>query len=365
VSRLILVLAILGFAHPVLAQPDDWSYNRRESREAAREARREAREATREAREAARQARRDEWELRGDGRDGVHLRILRSYHLPSGSVASEPVVVIGGSASIDGRAEDDVVVIGGTLRVGPNAVIRGDAVSVGGKIIIDPAAQVDGRVDETVVVWPDINFGWGSVPNGWWAVASFGAMLLRLGIVLMVSLLVTWFAPDWTYRIGARISDAAGSSLFLGIAAQVLFVPALILVSIVLVISLVGIPVLFVGLPVFLAAAALFWTAGFAGVVGRLGARLRGQHPGSSSSPTLDLLTGFTAVSALTVIAHFIAVGPWWTTPMFYGFRAAGLVVEWIVWTLGLGAALTSFASRRSDAPPAIPIIPSPAPSRT
>lgn len=355
-SRLILVLAMLGLAQPVFAQPDDWSYSRREARDAAREARREAREAAREARQQA-------WEFRRHNRGGVHLRVLRSYTLPAGSVASEPIVVIGGTATIDGRTEDDVVVIGGTLRVGPTAVIRGDAVSVGGEMIVDPSAEITGQVDETVVLWPDFDFGWGALPEAWWAAASFGATLLRLGIVLMVSLLVTWLAPDWSDRIGSRLSDAAGSSLFLGIAAQLLFVPVVIVVSILLLVSIIGIPVLFLGLPIFFAAAALVWTAGFAGVVGRLGARLRGQRPGRSSSPTLDLLTGFAAVSALTVIAHFMTLGPWWTDPMSFGARAAGFVVEWTVWTMGLGAALTSFLGRRSDVPPAIPIIAAPAPS--
>jgi hypothetical protein len=358
VRRALVALAVVVFAHTVFAQPDDWSSSRSDVRRAQREARQEAREAAREARREAR-------EMRGSGQshDGVHFRFLKNYTLAAGAVADELIVVVGGSATINGRAEDDVVVIGGTLRVGPTGVIRGEAASVGGEVIVDPAGQVLGQIDETAIVWPSLDLGWGTVSDGWWAVASFAAMLARLGIVLVVSLIITWVAPRWTDTIGLRVSNAPAASLFTGIVCQVLFVPLVIVVSIILAISIVGIPVLLLGLPLFLAGTALFWTAGFAGVVARLGARLRGQASGYSTSPTLDLLTGFAVVSMLTVTAHVLALGPWWTAPTSFGLNLTGTLVEWVVWTLGLGAALTSSLASRSDAPPAIPIIPAAAPS--
>jgi len=366
VSRLILALAMLAFAHPVLAQPD-WYDAREQAREArerareeAREARERAREARQEAREAARDARRDSWD--GRDRSGVHLRLLRDYTLPAGAVASEPIVVLGGSAVIDGRAEEDVVVVGGSLRVGPTAVIAGDVVAVGSGLDVDPAATIQGQIDETVVAWPDFDVAWAGLPGGWWPVASFGAMVVRLGLVLFVSLLITWLAPGWTTSIGTRLTDAAGASLFVGLASQLLFVPAMILLTIVLILTIVGI-LLLLAMPFLMVFVALLWTAGFAGVIGRLGGRLRGQYPGASSSPTLDLLTGFAVVTSVTVIAHVLALGPWWAQPVWIPLHLAGWLMEWIAWTVGLGAALTSFMSRRPDMPPAIPIMPQPATS--
>lgn len=195
-NRLILALAVLALAQPVFAQTDGWPSSRqdaREARQAEREARREAREAARDAqRDARRDARRDAWDSGERDRDGVHLRLGRSYTLPAGEVSREPIVVIGGSATIDGRAEDDVVVIGGSLKVGPAAVILGDVVTVGGDATVDPAATIQGKVDETIVLWPDFDFNWNGFSDGWWMVASFGAMLVRLGLVLFVSLLITW-----------------------------------------------------------------------------------------------------------------------------------------------------------------------------
>jgi hypothetical protein len=373
VKRLMLALVLLTAAAPAFAQ-QDWSYaeerrqereQREREREEIRRERREQREEARERREEQSQDRRDrwqEWRDRGGRNDGVHLRILRDYYLASGAIASEPIVVVGGSATIDGRAEQDVVVIGGTLRAGPTAVIRGDVVTVGGDAIIDPSAQVSGDIERTTITWPTVDFGWGSVPNGWWALVGFGSMVLRLGLVLFVSLFMVWLAPGWIDRIGGRLSGAGGSALALGLVTEVLFVPVLIVVAIAMAITIVGIPLLLL-LPFFVAGVGLLWVAGFAAVAVRIGARLRGQGSGPSSSPTLDLLTGFFATTIITVAAHFLALGPSWMGPMAWMMGVAGFVVEYVVWTLGLGAALTAWLGGRRDTPPAIPIMPEPAPS--
>jgi hypothetical protein len=375
VKRLVLAViltnaALLTVGVPAYAQ-QDWSYaeERRQEREEARRERAEQREEARRQRQERRQERweerRDRWEEwrdRGGRNDGVHLRILRDYHLAAGATASEPIVVVGGSATIDGRAEQDVVVIGGTLRAGPTAVIRGDAVAVGGDAIIDPSAQVAGEIERTTITWPRVDFGWGDIPNGWWALVGFGSMVFRLGIVLFVSLFMVWLAPGWIDRIGFRLAGAGGSSLVLGVVTQLLFVPALIVVAIALAITIVGIPLLLL-LPFFVAGVGLLWVAGFAAVAVRIGARLRGQGPGPSTSPTLDLLTGFFATTIVTVASHFLALGPSWMGPFAWMVGTAGFLIEYVVWTLGLGAALTVWAGGRRDTPPAIPIMPEPAPS--
>lgn len=365
-SRLILAFAVVVLAQPVFAQPD-WDY-RQERRDAQRDAREARREAQREAREAAREAREDAWEMRRESwgwrrhESGVHLRVLRNFRLEEGQSVEEPIVVVGGSAFINGQAGSDVTVIGGSLEVGPKAIIRGSASSVGGGITVSPTARIDGSVDETSVMWPNFDIDFGGVPQGWWAAASLGAMTVRLGLILFACLLITWFAPGWTGSIGSRAGGAAGSSLFVGLTTQVLFVPAMVVLCVALIISIIGIPLL-LALPFVLAFAALAWTAGFAGVVTRIGGRLRGQSPGMSTSLTLDLLTGFAAVTALTIFAHFVALGPWWTRAGGFALMASGWMIEWVVWTLGLGALLTSMLGTRAEEPPALPIIPQSAPS--
>src|SRR5687767_10191321 len=322
-SRLILAAAILLTAAPAFAQLDDWSYP--------------------------------------DRREGVHLRILNDYDLPAGATAREPIVIIAGSATINGRAEDDVVVVGGTLRVGPTAVIRGDVVAIGGEAIIDPAAQISGEVDQTAIMGPDWDFGglhWGT--PGWWATFAFGATLLRLGIVLSVALLLTVVAPDWINSIARRASSAPLGSAAIGVAGQVLFVPGVIAVTIALVVSIVGI-LLLAAFPFVLGAAGLLCVAGYAAVAANIGSRLRGREAGVSRTPVLDLLIGFALISGLTLVAHTVAMGSG-SGPLHWVLRGSGWLVEWMAWTVGIGAAIAAvFGGRHPATPPPIPYV-SPAP---
>jgi hypothetical protein len=324
VNRMMLALVVFAAAAPAYAQPDEWSYGRRH--------------------------------------DGVHLRILRDYHLPAGSSTNEPIVVLGGSATIDGRAEDDVVVVGGTLRVGPTAVVRGDLVAVGGEAIIDPAARVSGEVDETVIVWPDIDAALGRLPDGWWAVAAFGATLLRLGVALVFSLLLTLVAPGWIDGIARRAAASAGAAAVLGVAGQILFVPGIVVVVVALAISVIGIPLL-AALPLLIGAAGVLWAAGFAAVSALVGSRLRGRATDASGSSAADVLTGFTAISLLTIAGHLMALGSGPITPLAWVVVSAGLLIEYLAWTVGLGAALTAaFSGRQRVTPPPMPL-PAPAPT--
>src|SRR5690606_7017657 len=56
----------------------------------------------------------------------------------------ETIVSVGGNLTVLGEVEDDAVVIGGTLELGPEARIGGDAVAVGGTIIAPSGAVVVG-----------------------------------------------------------------------------------------------------------------------------------------------------------------------------------------------------------------------------
>jgi hypothetical protein len=351
-TRFLLALTLVLCATTAFAQPDGDFQRWRE------EARREAQEARRHAREARDRTRHDwdDWRSQHN-HDGVHLRILRDYQLDAGATANEPVVVLGGSATINGHAMDDVVVIGGRLRLGPTAVVDGDVFTAGHDADIDPGAQVKGKIDQAVVDVPRIgNIGWGPlhVPSGVWSFASLGAMSMRLGMVLTISLLLTLIAPGWIRSMAGRASSTASSG-FLGFLVEVLFVPALLIVSIALIISVVGIPLL-AGIPFVIAGGALLWIAGFASVAVSLGARLRGSSGDQTSVPFLDLLTGFLAISAVTIFAHFAALTPGVLGPFSWMLHTTGLVIEYVAWTIGLGAALsTVFAGRRLASPPPLP----------
>ena len=301
-----------------------------------------------------------EWRGRwGDRHEGVHLRVFRSYDLPEGVTVREPIVVLGGTATIDGRAEDDVTVVGGILRVGPKAVVLGNIVTVGGEAIIDPAATIEGRVENTTVVGPDVDFG-GSwhpwrLPPGFWAAAALSVTLVRLGLTLVIALAFAVAAPRWLRTVADRTAEGPGTVAAVGLLSELMIVPAILMLVIALVMSIVGIPLLLV-LPFAIAGGAVVWTAGLAAVAGLLGAKLRGTRSGESSRPVLDVAVGLLAISFMTVLAHLVAFGPPWLMPVSAMLGATGLLVEYAAWTVGLGAVLlTLWNNGPQTAPPPVP----------
>ena len=326
---------------------------RQERRERAQQAREERRERVQEAREERREQNRERMErfrerFRGDG---VHLRIFKDYALAEGETANEPVVVIGGSARIDGRVDDDVVVVGGGLHLGPKAIVEGNAVSVLGEITLDPGAAVHGSIDQTVAPWRSITFGtdWGG--DSWWQGLAFWGSIFRLSLTLAVAVVLTLAMPGWIGTISGR---SAGASILTGLAVEVLFVPALLVLMVALIVSIVGIPLL-AAVPLLLAGFALIWVAGFTGVAVRLGRTLRGRSAMAQPS-VVDFLIGYAIIIGVTVIAQTAAYGLGWLSLATWPMRSAGLLVEYVAWTIGLGAAVMSLFSNRQVVPPPLPV---------
>ena len=274
---------------------------------------------------------------------GARILVLNDYHLAAGDIARGPVIVIGGSATIDGHAEEDVVVLGGRLRIGPEAVVDGEVVTVGGAANVDPKARVRGGVDETVLRIPGIDGR--RLPRGWFTGLALAGTILRLLFVFIVASALTLIAPAWVRRISWRAGEGMASSAAIGLACQVAFVPVLLLIIAALAVSIVGIPLIGT-MPLVIAAAGVAGTAGFTAVAARIGARLRGTTVEASNALWVDVLLGMTVVSALTLFARFAAFGPFWTSPAAWSVSAMGFLIEYLVWTIGIGAACASLLAR-------------------
>jgi hypothetical protein len=295
-----------------------------------------------------------DWEV--DGHEGhVHgarILVLRDYHLAAGDTARGPVIVLGGSATIDGHANDDVVVLGGRVRVGPEAVVEGEVVTVGGEVDVDPKARVLHGVDETVIRFPDIDGEWHPISRGWLAGLAVAGTILRLLLVFVVASALTLIAPGWVRRISWRAGEGLASSAAIGLACQVAFVPVVLLIVAVLAVSIVGIP-LIGAMPFLIAAAGMAGAAGFTAVSARIGARVRGTTVEASNALWIDVLIGMAVVSAVTVFATFTAFGTFWTSPVTWSMSAVGLLIEYVVWTIGIGAACATALARWNGPQPA------------
>lgn len=301
-----------------------------------------------------------DWEVRNRHRgDGVSVRVAKSYYLPADQVTTWPVIVIGGSATIDGHLGDDLVVIGGHVRIGPAAQVRGDVVAIGGGVDVADSADVRGEIHDVNVIWPEIRFAfrdwlWG-IDDEFWNVFVLAGTVLRFTLVLLASCFLALVAPNWMRRIQGRVSDSPVAVTIVGLAAEVLFVPILVVVVAGLVLTIVGIPLL-----VLVPFAALFfiflWLAGFAAVAAHVGGALRSRVGMGSNSLVIDAAWGVMILFLLTFVGNIAAFMPWFVHPASIALNTVGFLIEYFAWTIGLGAALLApFSPRWGSAPPPIP----------
>jgi hypothetical protein len=268
------------------------------------------------------------------------------------------VVAFGGPATIDGEVTGDVIAFGGPVRLGPQAVVRGDLTVVGGPLDREPGAQVFGDVNE-VGGGRDGDFRprWimSQMFGSFWSrLGSLAATIVRLTLVLLVGLVVIAFGRGAIERVAARTAGSPGRAGLIGLLAQILFVPVLLLTCVVLVVSIVGIPLL-VLVPFAVLLLMLVMLVGFVGLAYHVGRLVASRLRGTELGPYASFAIGVLAIGAVTLIAKLGAlVGGFLLAPL----TAIGYVLEYIAWTVGFGAALlywyetqTRFGGPRSATP--------------
>jgi hypothetical protein len=291
---------------------------------------------------------------------GSRVAVGRSIQVARDEEVSDAVIVIGGSLRVDGRVRDGIVVVGGDVQLGPEADVRGDVVLVGGRLSRHPNAQLRGSVS-------DISFGeWGSWSWGgiWMPVVefgNFGRWISLLGAVFRVSLLalvmgiVLILARAPVARIGRAAAAEPGRAFLVGFAAEILFLPALIIASVGLIVTIIGIPLVFVLVPVALLTIFAALVLGFTGVACRLGEWVEDRLGWRGHSAFLATAIGLLLVVGPTMLSRMIGVAPMPTRFAGWALLVTGVLIEFIVWTVGLGATLLTGFGRWSIAPPPLP----------
>jgi hypothetical protein len=293
------------------------------------------------------------------------IALGRSIHVAADEEVSDALVVVGGSLRIDGRVRGDVVVVGGTIELGSKSDVRGDVVAVGGGIVREQGAQLRGSVS-------DISFGdWDSWSIGGIYFPSvdfgdFGRWISLLGAVFRISLLavlmaiVLLVARAPVARIGRSAAAEPGRAFLLGLAAELLFLPALIVASVGLVITIIGIPLVAVLVPVAFFAGFVALVLGFTAIACRIGEWVEDRVGWRGRSAFLASAVGLVLIVTPTVLSRVIGIAP---DPLRYagfGLLVTGVLLEFIIWTIGLGATLMTGFGRWSTAPPPVPPVPQP-----
>ena len=350
-----LVIATLAAAAPAAAQE---SPRRAEQTVRARQAAPPVEAAAQEVEKRLEQEveRRPEEEYRRVYTSAV--RFGQDYHLRAGE-AVRNVLVINGSATLDGTVLGDVQVILGTLRLAPTAVVWGSVFVGGGTVVVDSGARVNRDLiiaggtlqaptdftpghDHFVIAAKTVVDGvYGFMP---WVteglllarpiVPRLGWVWVALAIVFFVSLALNLIFLDAVRQCAAALNARPLSTFLVGLLVLLLTGP----VAIVLAASVVGIAVI----PFLLCAIVIAWLIGKVGVAMWLGGSTIGvRAPETRPQGLVAFVIGF----ALITVAYMVPI--------------LGFVVYGLVGVLGLGAATLAFLSayRREN-----PVAPKPTP---
>ncbi|HUE87720.1 MAG TPA: hypothetical protein VMO26_16725 [Vicinamibacterales bacterium] len=294
---------------------------------------------------------------------GTRIAIGRSIQVAVDEEVTDTVVVVGGSLRVDGRVRDGVVVVGGNLDVGPRSDVRGEVVVVGGRINREGGAQIRGRVsDISFGDWSTWTLGGLSMPVvdfgdfGRW-VTLFGT-LFRVAFLALLMWLVILAARAPVARIGRSAAAEPGRAFALGLVAELLFLPALIIGSFALIITIIGIPLVALLVPLAMIAAFVALILGFTALACRIGEWVEDRLGWRADSAVLATTIGLLLILGPTMIARVVAVAPAPLQFAGWGLLLTGILIEFVVWTTGLGATLMTGFGRWSTAPPRPPAVP-------
>jgi hypothetical protein len=290
---------------------------------------------------------------RTDRRNGDRVRIGGDVNVDAGELIDGDVVAVGGPVRIDGEVQGDVVAVGGGVTLGAAAVVDGDVTSVGGPIHRDPGAQVRGRVQEVSLGGIDFSrWTWRRNPFGeWWrsmlgSAFAFVGTLVRVAVLCLFAALVVLFGRDYMERAGTVAAASSLKAGAVGILAQILFIPLLVITCVVLVMTIVGIPLLLL-LPFVILGIAVLALVGFTGVAHRVGGLAASRLGWSEQNPYAITMFGVLIVMLPVILSRLASLGGGMLFPLAVTLGIAGFVIEYLAWTIGFGAiALTRFRSR-------------------
>jgi hypothetical protein len=282
------------------------------------------------------------------------VRIGGSVTVDNDEYVRGDVVVIGGSASINGEVDGEVVVVGGSARFGPQADVHGDTTVVGGGLSRDAGAVIRGAIHEV---------GFGDIPwrgewgrraswnwmDGIYPVARLTGTLVRVTLLFLLVTLVMFVAKAPVEQIADRVAADPVKSWFVGFLAEMLFIPVLIMTAVVLAISVIGIPLL-VLLPVAVVALLVVMLVGFTAVAYHIGRLLQDKVDGLRTRPYAATFAGILLIVSPVLLARLVGL----TGDLgfvVWPIAAVGFLLEYSVWTAGLGAA----ALARFNRPPQPP----------
>lgn len=258
------------------------------------------------------------------------------------------VVAIFGPVNIDGEVTGDVVAVMGPLTLGPNAVVHGDVQAVGGPLNRAPEARVSGDTNEVAIGGSNIPRRW-SMSNFFGSlgdrVGSFAVTTARMLLFILLGLIAVALLRRPVEQIGAKAASDPIRSTLVGLLAEILFVPVLLVTIFALIVSIVGIPLL-VLVPFAVVLLGLVMLVGFTGAAYQAGSIALHRFGRDDQNPYLAVAVGTVVIAAVTLFAKLVSM----VGGFFVGipFTFVGYVIEYLAWTMGFGAAILAWFNLRN-----------------
>ena len=285
-------------------------------------------------------------------RVGERVGIFNSVAVDRDQIVDGQVVTVFGSSRIDGEVKDQVVAVFGSIDLGPESRVNGDVTVVGGELRRAPGSIVDGSERE---------IGLGGAPTfnisglPWWdgvylfhpfsSTARLMGTVFRLVLLTLLGAIALLIAREPVERIAGRVTAEPLKAAVVGVLAELLFFPLLVLTCVILAITIIGIPLLLF-VPFLIVGLLFVLLGGFIGAAYGVGG-LAGARLGSDDGqPYVRLSIGILIILTPLLLARMFGVlgGPMY---LFAGIMAAiAFLVEYVVWTMGFGAALMGMFGR-------------------
>jgi hypothetical protein len=284
---------------------------------------------------------------------GGVVKFGQSIYIGPGEIVEGDAVAIGGSIIVDGMVRGPAVAIGGSVTITNTGAVEGDAVAIGGQVVKHPGGRVEGE---------NVSLGFLPVPAfSVYRGAQLTFILLLFLLSLLAGIISYSLVPKNVNKIKIKLEKNFFKSLILGIFSPLLFFVAFIL----LIVTVIGIPVAVLVLPLIMVFALIL---GYSGIAYYIGERLGQNTRLKAQTPAGTILLGTIASYFFLIVWAVLDFVMLWV-PYFGGLHLLllfllGLAVLYLFTTVGMGAAiLTRLGTRPKDVAPTAAPPPQPAAS--
>ena len=261
--------------------------------------------------------------------------------VPAGATV-KGTIVARGPVDVSGTVDGSVVSLSGDVTVRAGGLVTGDAVAVAGRVIAD--GRVDGEMrtmsalptlPQAIVARPDTRTAIERTVDAVKVVSG------SFGVLLVVAIGVLLFAGPNLTEVVETVELQFSRAFWVGLAAQLLILPGVVVLCVALVLTLIGILLVPFAVVAYAIAIAGLVTLGFLAVAQLIGGALwRGKNSSERGRAFGGLVVGVAIFFALWFAASLLVWAPLAATVI----RAAAVAATWAALTLGLGAAVLSRA---------------------